>query len=120
MVLLAMLGAVLVARLRRPQAITPFALAITAALITFWLATNFAPGPERTPQQSRYLYPDAVLFLLLLCELGRGFELPRRVTTRSAIAILALFAISIAGNLYELRIRGAPVRQRLGSPSVRA
>jgi hypothetical protein len=102
-VLLAMIGAVLVASVRRSRAISPFALAITAALVTFWIATNFAPGPERAPQESRYLYPDALLFLLLLCELGRDFQLPRTLTTQLAIVILALFAISIAGNLYELR-----------------
>jgi hypothetical protein len=102
-ILLATLVAVLVAIVRRRRSISPFALAMAAALVTFWIATNFAPGPARTPHESRYLYPDALLFLLLLCELGRDFELPRTLTTQSAITIVALFAISIAGNLYELR-----------------
>jgi len=121
--LLALLGAVLVARVRRARAISPFALAITAALGTFWIATALAPGLERSPEVSRYLYPDALLFLLLLCELGRDFELPRRLTMQAAFAILALFAVSIAGNLYQLRtskrqLDNASDRQRAGLTSL--
>jgi hypothetical protein len=103
-VLLALLGAVLVASVRRSRAISPFALAMTVALVTFWMAINFAPGQfDRPATDSRHIYPGTLLFLLLVCELGRGFELPRRLTTQAAIAILAVFAISIAGNLYKLR-----------------
>jgi hypothetical protein len=102
-VLLALLGAFLVASVRRSRAISPFALAVAVALVTFWVATHLAPGAGRPPTEPRYLYPDAVLFLLLLCELARDFALPRRLTASAAIAILALFAVSIAGNFYELR-----------------
>ena len=101
--LIALLAAIVVARLREPRPVSPFSLAIAAALVTFWIATSFAPGPEREPWASRYLYPDVLLLLLLLCELGREFELPGRLTGRMAFAILALVAISIAGNAYELR-----------------
>jgi hypothetical protein len=122
-ILLALLGAVLVASVRRARAISPFALAITAALLTFWISINLAPGPERMPENSKYLYPDALLFLLLLCELGRDFELPRRLTRQAAVAILALFAISIAGNVHELRTRmrtldNASDRERAGLTSL--
>jgi len=99
----ALLAVVLVARARRRQPITPFAWAMGAALVVFWISTGLAPGPERIANSSRYVYPDALLFLLLLCELGRDFELPRKLSPRLAIAILALFAISMAGNVYELR-----------------
>lgn len=101
--LIALLAAVLYARLRRSRPISPFAVAMAAGLIVFWIATNFAPGPERLAWASRYLYPDALLFMLLLCELGRGFELPRRLTGPVALTILGVFFISIAGNLYALR-----------------
>ena len=101
--LFALLGVLLVARVRQRRAISPFAIAIAAALLTFWLSTNFAPGSERSAQTSRYLYPDALLLLLLLCELGRDFELPRRLTPQAAIAIIAVFAVSLAGNFYQLR-----------------
>lgn len=122
-VLLALLGAVVVARVRRGGAISPFALAMTAALLTFWISINFAPGPERTAEGSKYLYPDVLMLLLLLCELGRDFELPRRLTTQAAVAILALFAISVAGNLYGLRttkreLDNASDRQRGGLTSL--
>jgi hypothetical protein len=76
-----------------------------AALLVFWLATAFAPGPSRPAATSRYLYPDAVLFLLLLCEFGRDFQLPRMLTRRVAVVVLALFTISMVGNIYELRVQ---------------
>jgi hypothetical protein len=69
----------------------------------FWAATAFAPGPERVPWASRYLYLDAVLFLLLLCELGRGLDVPRRLTRLGWAVVAVAFAISIAGNIRELR-----------------
>jgi hypothetical protein len=101
--LIALLAGIVVARLRRPRPVSPFSLAIAAALVTFWVATNFAPGPEREPWASRYLYPDVLLLLLLLCELGRDFELPGKLRGGVAFAILALVAVSIAGNVHELR-----------------
>lgn len=103
--LLALLAALLVARARRRQPISPFALAMGAALLVFWISTGLAPGPERIANSSRYMYPDALLFLLLLCELGRDFELPRRLSPKLAVAILALFAVSMVGNVYELAVQ---------------
>jgi hypothetical protein len=100
--LVALLAVLLIVRARRRQPISPFALAMAAALLVFWISTGLAPGPERIANSSRYMYPDALLFLLLLCELGRDFELPRRLSPQVAVAILALFAVSIAGNVYDL------------------
>ena len=84
-------------------------MAIVAALITLWIATALAPGVTRSPSTPRYLYPYVLLFLLLLCELGRDFELPRKLTAPLAIAIAAVFVVSIAGNLYDLRIQARAV-----------
>lgn len=103
--LVALLAGILIARVRRSRSITPFELALVVGLLVFWVATAFAPGPNRSPAESRYLYPDAVLFLLLLCELGRDFRLPSSLTRRVLVVIAALFAISIVGNLYELRVQ---------------
>jgi len=103
--LVALLAWVVITRLRRPATITPFAWAMVAALVVFWLATAFAPGLGRSPAESRYLYPDVLLFLLVLCEIGRDFKLPDALTPRVAIALVALFAISIAANLYQLRVQ---------------
>ena len=101
--LIAMLAMLVVARLRRRQPISAFALAMVAALLVFWLSTGLAPGPERVANSSRYYYPEALLLLLLLCDLGRDYELPGRLTPRLAVAILALCAVSLTGNIYELR-----------------
>jgi hypothetical protein len=101
-ILLGLLAWALVARLRRPEPLSPFLLAMAAALIAFWAATAFAPGPERVPWASRYLYVDAVLFLLLLCELGRGLDVPRRHTRVGWAVVAVSFAIAIAGNIREL------------------
>lgn len=104
-ILIGVLVVLLVARLRRRKPISPFAVAIVAALLVFWISTGLAPGPERVANSSRYYYPEALLLLLLLCELGRDFELPERLTASVALAIVAAFAVSIVGNLYELRIQ---------------
>jgi len=90
-------------RLRTRRPISTFTWAMVAALITIWIATALAPGANRFAASSRYLYPDVLLFLLLLCELGRDFELPQKLTAPIAIAIAAVFVISIAGNLRDLR-----------------
>jgi hypothetical protein len=123
LVLIALLASVLIARFRRAQSISPFAWAILAALLVFWLATAFAPGPSRAPGASRYLYVDALLLLLLVCEFGRDLELPRTLTPAVAIAIVAFFAISMAFNVYELRaheraINDASDRMRAGLTSL--
>jgi hypothetical protein len=104
-ILIALLVALVAARLRLRKPISPFAVAMVAALLVFWISTGLAPGPERLANSSRYYYPEALLLLLLLCELGRDFELPERLTAPVALAVLVVFAISIAGNLYELRIQ---------------
>jgi hypothetical protein len=96
---------VVFARFRTRRPVSAFTWAIVAALITLWIATALAPGPTRPPLASRYLYPYVLLFLLLLCELGRDFELPRKLTAPVAVAIAAAFGVSIAGNLYDLRIQ---------------
>ena len=100
-----LLAGVVFARLRTRRPISAFTWAIVAALITLWIATALAPGVTRSPSTPRYLYPYVLLFLLLLCELGRDFELPRKLTAPLAIAIAAVFVVSIAGNLYGLRIQ---------------
>ncbi len=100
--LLGLLAWALVARLRRGEPLSPFFFAIAAALLVFWTATAFAPGPERVPWASRYLYLDAVLFLLFVCELLRGLDVPRRLTRTAWAGIAIAFVIAIAGNVREL------------------
>ncbi|MFL5892065.1 MAG: hypothetical protein ACJ75I_04915 [Solirubrobacterales bacterium] len=101
--LLALLAWAVVARSRRPAPLSPFIVSMAAALLVFWTATAFAPGPERVPWASRYLYLDAVLLLLLVCELARGLDVPRRLTRTGWAVISIAFVISIAGNVRELR-----------------
>ena len=103
----AILGALLlwalVALVRRQRRVSPFLVAMAVGLLVFWAATAFAPGPERVPWASRYLYLDAVFLLLLLCEVARGLDVPRRLTTVGWAVVIVAFAISIAGNIRELR-----------------
>jgi hypothetical protein len=101
-ILIGLLAWALLVQLRRPARFPPFLLAIAAALATFWVATAFAPGPERVPWASRYLYLDAVLWLLLLCELARGLDVPRRLTRVGWAVVGLAFLIVIAGNIREL------------------
>jgi hypothetical protein len=121
--LVALLALLVIARLRRPQPISSFALAMVAALLVFWISIGLAPGPVRIANSSRYYYPEALLLLLLLCELGRDYELHRRLTTQVAIAIVALVTVSMVGNVYELRtqeraLNGASDRFRAGLTSL--
>ena len=101
-ILLGLLAWAIVARLRRPEPLSPFLLAIVAALLVFWIATAFAPGPDRVPYASRYIYLDAVLFLLFLAELARGLDVPRRLTRAGWAVVAVVFAIALAGNIREL------------------
>ena len=99
------------ALVRRSKPIPPFFWAILVALIALLIATAVAPieiPVPRTPATSRYLYPEAVLLLLLLVEVARVTKLPR---TAAWIAVAVLIA-GLAWNLADLQQNAARWRDQ--------
>src|SRR5204862_513440 len=81
-------------RLRREAA--AFSLWVALAVpVTFWALIAIEASPTRTPEQTRYLYPGAVLLLLVATEALRGVRCSR-------VALIALYggvAVALAGYL---------------------
>jgi hypothetical protein len=85
-------------RLRSTHPLPPTLLAAVVGLVVLWITTGIAPGPDRVPWASRYLFPAAVFFLWALAELARGVTLRRR-----GISIIAgVFAFALAANVAQL------------------
>jgi len=70
-----------------------------AVLLVFWLELALGFAPEgRTPEESRYLFPGAVLVLLVAAAAMEGVRLSRPVV----IAILAVAGLGVITNIKEL------------------
>jgi hypothetical protein len=68
---------------------------IVAVLLTLWSLLAIEASPTRTPEQTRYLFPGAVLLLLVVAEALRGARFSR-------VGLLVLFgavALSLGANL---------------------
>jgi hypothetical protein len=73
--------------------------AILLAVLVLFAAPDFAPGQLRIPQSSRYVLPGAVMLLLLLSEVGRGFSIKDgRVRLAVATVGVVVFGFSIYSN----------------------
>jgi hypothetical protein len=77
----------------------PWFWAAAVLFFGFWLITAANDVPFRTPSSSRYMHTGVVLLLLLLAESFRGVRLGPRAT----VAISAVAAVALAGNLIALR-----------------
>lgn len=87
------------ARVRRREAVPAtlwVALAVPAAL---WLLGSVALADFRTPGESRYFFVNAVVVLMLGCELARGMKLSRLAT----VCIVGLAVVGAIGNLPRIR-----------------
>lgn len=70
-----------------------------AILLVFWLELALGYAPEgRTPFESRYLFPGAVLVLLVAVAALEGVRVPRA----AAIAIVAFGAVGVLTNVKQL------------------
>jgi hypothetical protein len=93
----ALLGAV-AWRLRRGS--VPIMLwAVIGAALALWLMGSLARTPLRQPDSSRYLYPGAVMVLLVCAWAVVG----TRFSRRALVAIFAVAAIGVATNVALLR-----------------
>ncbi|MEK6326931.1 MAG: hypothetical protein AABM66_05305 [Actinomycetota bacterium] len=81
--------------------------AALAALVVVLVATRLSPGGWlRSPEEIRYLYPEGVLFLLLLTEAAGA----ARVRGWAALALTGVLALGLAYNVDRLRDGGATAR----------
>jgi hypothetical protein len=95
------------AYLVRRQGRIPRSLWVSAgALLAYWTLIGLVVGPARSPQEVRYMYPGAVLLLLVFVDAARGLPIPRRALA----AVFAGVALAVAGNLASLREGAAFLR----------
>ena len=99
---LVVVGAAL--RFRR---LPPTFWASLAALLVLLVSTRLSPGGFlRHPDEARYLFPETILFLLVLVELAGALALPRWATWVCAAVIL----LGVVSNAVKLRDEGTFVR----------
>jgi hypothetical protein len=103
-------AALLAVRMVGSRAVQQRLWGLIAAFAAFWLFTALARGGSpQAPEQSRYLYPSAVLVLLIAVEALRGV----RLTRVAAPVIAGAVALSVVPNLIALGQHGRDLR--LGS-----
>ncbi len=96
---LGLAGAVLLLlRLRRGH-LHPSMWVFLATLAAFLASISLSVGPDRPPTATRYIFPGAVIVLLVVAEAARGV----RFSPRAVAALVALTALSLAVNLWHLR-----------------
>lgn len=101
-------------RLRQGK-IPPAFWGAVAVLATLWLSQALAAAGSRPPDSSRYMFPGAIIVLIVAAEALRGIR-----WTPTALAVLYAFAVlGATGNLAQLRDVGATLRGTY-APEVRA
>jgi len=86
-------------RVSRGDGMSPRLWALVAIPLVFWSLAAMNAGPARTPEASRYLFPGAVMVLLLSAELLRGVTVPLRIGAIMAVIV----CFSIWSNVGALR-----------------
>jgi hypothetical protein len=81
---------------RGNTALSPWVILILP--LAFWALIAIEASPTRTPEQTRYLYPGAVLLLLVVAETLRGV----RVSRLGLLALFGAVAVSLGANLKTL------------------
>jgi hypothetical protein len=104
---------------KRWRSLPPSFWAVVVALLTLWVTTALGRGDAfamfaRPADAPRYLYPSAILLLLLLVELAGAVRLP----AWGAWAATGVLALGLVANLD--RLHDAGVQQRLQAEQVRA
>ena len=89
--------------------------------LTFWVLLGMVTSTQRTPTESRYIYPSAVFLLLILLEFTRGIRLTPRVALFGA-GVLLVSVVPNVINLHEqarkIRATAADERVELGALDV--
>jgi hypothetical protein len=83
--------------------------AALVALLVLMASTRLSPGGGlRSPQEVRYLYPEAILFLLVVVETAAL----ARLRTGAALALAGVLLLGFAYNLDQLRGGGGYAREK--------
>ena len=86
------LAAVVALAIRVSRRRVPIALVATLAILaTYWSLAALSLGPERAPEESRYILPGAVLVLLVAANALAGIRLPS--AARVAVVVVAAIAV---------------------------
>ena len=102
-----LLALLILAVARRSRPLTPGLWAMLIALIVLLVSTAFAPPSlGRTPETPRYIYPEAILLLLLLAEAGSMVRLRRA----AQVLVVAVAAAALLANVGDLRRGAASLR----------
>ncbi len=111
-VLLALLGLVVVVVLAIDRRISPRFAAVLALPLGYWILTSLSRAQFGDPAASRYLYPGAIFIVLALSELVPRLTVPGgRIGAAVAVLVLvALVAVSLRGNVDQLRQGAAGLR----------
>jgi hypothetical protein len=98
--------ALLVWRLAALRPVPPRVWTLLTILVSFWVLTGLRRAGLAVGNESRYVYVGVFFTLLLVVELARGAELPRRALPAVVVAVAA---VAIA-NLGDLRDAGRFLR----------
>ena len=86
--------------------------------LTFWVLLGMVTSTQRTPTESRYIYPSAVFLLLILLEFTRSIRLTPRVALIGVGACSSRWSPNVI-NLHEqarqIRAAAADERVELGA-----
>ena len=95
---LAVIGIVALVYIVRQRGARPALWGGVTALLSFWaaLAVSFAEG--RTPTTARYVYPGAVLALIVIAEALPGLRLSRR----GLLALYGVAVFALGSNIHRL------------------
>jgi hypothetical protein len=87
--------------------------------LTFWVLLGMVASSERTPTESRYIYPSAVFLLLILLESTRDIR-PTLPIVLLGVGALLVSLVPNAVNLHEQarRIRAAAADERVALGTV--
>ena len=86
------IAAVVALAIRLSRRRVPIELVATLAILaTYWSLAALSLGPERAPDESRYILPGAVLVLLVAANALAGIRLPS--AARVAVVVVAAIAV---------------------------
>lgn len=93
------LAAVVALAVRVSRRRVPIALVATLAILaTYWALAALSLGPERAPDESRYILPGAVLALLVAANALAGIRLP----SAARVAVVVVAAIAVLTGIRQL------------------
>jgi len=101
-VALALAGAALLGWAHKRRALDWRATGLGVAMLSFWVLTGVARVQKSSPSASRYVYPAAVLLLLLLAECVR--DVKPRIPVLAIVT--AAVALALCVNIDQLHVQG--------------